>query len=208
MYLSKLTLDPMHPQARRDLGSPYEMHRTLARVYAPDPQTPSQPFLWRLESGRDPAHSATILVQSDVVGNWSVLDQIPGYAVEVLGDKPVDLERLIRKSGDRFRFRLLANPTVTRDGKRHGLTKEEEQLDWLGRQGGKRGFSLDSCLRLGNERIQTRQGRMGRRITLQTVLFGGILEASEVAHLQMAVRFGLGHGKAMGLGLLSLARIT
>lgn len=206
MYLSKLTLDPMHPQARRDLGSPYEMHRTLARVYAPDAHNQPQPFLWRLEPGRDPAHSATILVQSDVVGNWPVLDQMPGYAVEVLGDKPVNLDRLIMTTGDRFRFRILANPTVTREGKRHGLTREEEQLDWLGRQGGKHGFSLDSCLRLGNERIQTRQGRMGRRITLQTVLFEGILEASEVARLQVAVRFGLGHGKAMGLGLLSLAR--
>jgi CRISPR system Cascade subunit CasE len=208
MYLSKLTLDPMHPQARRDLGSPYEMHRTLARVYAPDAHTQPQPFLWRLEPGRDPAHSATILVQGNVVGNWSVLDQMPGYAVEVLSDKPVDLERLIRKAGDRFRFRILANPTVTREGKRHGLTREDEQLGWLRRQGGKRGFSLDSCLRLGNERIQTRQGPIGRRITLQTVLFEGVLEASDVAHLRVGVRFGLGHGKAMGLGLLSLARVA
>ncbi len=36
MYLSKLTLDPRHPQARRDLGDAYEMHRTLARAFAPD----------------------------------------------------------------------------------------------------------------------------------------------------------------------------
>lgn len=208
MYLSRLTLDPQHPQARRDLSSPYEMHRTLTRAFAPDAQSQPPRFLWRFESGRDTVSTATVLVQSDSAADWSVLTPMAGYALEVQGNKQVDLERLIDRPERRYRFRLLANPTVTRDGKRHGLTKEEDQLNWLTRQGTNGGFGLCACLRLANERIQTRQSSPGRRITLQSVLFEGVLEVSDVARLRIAVGTGLGHGKALGLGLLSLARIA
>jgi CRISPR system Cascade subunit CasE len=207
MYLSKLTLDPQHPQARRDLSSPYEMHRTLTRAFAPDAQSLPPRFLWRLESSRDNLLAATVLVQSDTAADWSVLIPMSGYAPDVQGNKPVDLEQLIDRPGRRFRFRILVNPTVTRDGKRYGLTKEEDQLGWLTRQGVHYGFGLCTYLRLGNGRIQTRQSNPGRRITLQSALFEGMLEVSDVPRLRVAVRTGLGHGKAMGLGLLSLARI-
>jgi CRISPR system Cascade subunit CasE len=208
MFLSKLMLDHRHPQARRDLSSPYEMHRTLSRAFAPDAQSRPARFLWRLEHSRDSACFATILVQSDIAADWSVLALMSGYAPDVLGNKPVDLGRLIDKPGARFRFRLLANPTVTRDGKRHGLTKEEDQLDWLSRQGAHYGFGLNACVRLSNERIEPRHASTGRRMTLQSVLLEGALEAQDVAGLRAAVRTGLGHGKALGLGLLSLARIA
>lgn len=207
MYLSKLTLEPQHPQARRDLSSPYEMHRTLTRAFVADAFGLPQRFLWRLESGRDAALSATVLVQSDCAADWSVLAAVAGYAAEVQGNKQVDLERLIDRAGGRFRFRLLANPTVTRVGKRHGLTKEDDQKDWLARQGLNHGFELCACLCLGSSRIQTRQSKPGRRITLQSVLFEGVLEVQDVPRLRVAVGTGLGHGKALGFGLVSLARI-
>jgi CRISPR system Cascade subunit CasE len=205
MYLSKLTLNPQHPQARRDLGDAYEMHRTLSRAYAPCANASLPRFLWRLEPSTGILPSATLLVQSDVSANWSVLDSMPGYTTEVLGNKPVDLERLI-EAGARYRFRLLANPTVTRNGKRYGLTKEEEQYAWLSRQGEKHGFALAACQRLRNERIETRQGRTNHRITVHSVLFEGLLRATEPAAMRQAVGTGIGHGKALGLGMLSLAR--
>jgi len=184
------------------------MHRTLTRAFTPDAQSLPPRFLWRLESGRGTTPAATVLVQADIAADWSVLAPMADYAPQVQGNKRVDLERLIDRPGGRFRFRLLANPTVTRDGKRHGLTKEEDQLDWLTRQGVNCGFGLCACLRLGNERVQTRQGNAGRRITLQSVLFEGALEVRDAARLRVAVSSGLGHGKALGLGLLSLARIA
>jgi CRISPR system Cascade subunit CasE len=205
MYLSKLTLNPLHPEARHDLGDAYEMHRTLARAYAPSAHPSLPRFLWRLEPGVNISSSATLLVQSDVSATWSVLDTMPGYAAEVLGNKPVDLERLI-EAGAGYRFRLLANPTVTRNGKRYGLTKEEEQFAWLSRQGEKHGFAVTAGQRLRNERIQMHQGRTGNRITVHSVLFEGLLRATDPARMRQAVSAGLGHGKALGLGMLSLAR--
>lgn len=204
MFLSKLTLNSRHPQARRDLGDAYEMHRTLARAFAPNANTPPRRFLWRLERGFHDSLSSTLLVQSEELANWSVLEGMSGYAAEILGNKPVDLERLI-EGGARYRFRLLANPTVTRNGKRHGLTKEDEQLAWLARQGEKQGFSIMACQLGGSERIQVRQVNVDNRITVRSVLFEGLLEATDPARLRQAVSAGLGHGKALGLGLLSLA---
>lgn len=87
------------------------MHRTLARVYAPAPNKPPLRFLWRLEaSPAATSPSAVLLVQSGARADWSVLDHLPGYALKVLGNKPIDLEKLIQDRG-RYRFRLLANPT-------------------------------------------------------------------------------------------------
>ncbi len=207
MFLSRLTLDPAHPQARRDLSSRYEMHRSLVRAYAPDARTPPARFLWRLEPSLSFPPAAVVLVQSEALADWSVLDTCPGYAQEIRSNKPVDLERLIQPEA-RFRFRLYANPTVTRQGKRFGLCKESDQLAWLERQAEKGGFSLGACLVSGSERIEAHQGKGGGRIIVQTAMFEGILTALETASLALAVRTGLGHGKAWGLGLLSLARIA
>lgn len=207
MYLSKLTLDPRHSQARRDLADAYEMHRTLARAYAPDADTPPQRFLWRLERSNDSQLSNVVLVQSAHPANWSLLEAIPGYAETIQPNKPVDLEKLIQPQR-RYRFRLLANPTVTRQGKRLGLIREEEQFAWLGRQGERGGFTVLGCVRGAEDRLQVKQGKTGHRITVQTALFEGVLQAENVALLRASLLGGLGHAKALGLGLLSLARVA
>lgn len=207
MFLSKLTLDPCHPQARRDLSDAYEMHRTLARAYAPDAETPPARFLWRLERRADYQPSSVVLVQSAQAADWSGLNAIPGYASEILPNKVVDLDALLQ-AGARYRFRLLANPTVTREGKRYGLAREEEQIDWISRQGTKYGFSVLSCVRGADERLQVKQGRGGNRITLHTALFEGVLQADFPETLRQGLINGFGHGKALGLGLLSLARLA
>lgn len=207
MYLTKLTLDPRHAQARRDLADPYEMHRTLARAYAPDADTPPPRFLWRLERRADDQLSSVLLVQSEHLANWSKLETLPGYIVAIHADKPVDLEQLIQPA-KRYHFRILANPTVTRDGKRLGLMREDEQLGWLARQGERNGFTVLGCIRSANELLRIRQGKTGNRITVQTALFEGVLEAADAQHLRSALLNGLGHAKSLGLGLLSLARVS
>lgn len=205
MYLTKLVLNANHPQARRDLGSAYEMHRTLSRAFVQSADTPPERFLWRLERRGDLLPSSTVLVQAAVAGNWRELEMFPGYANEILGNKEVDLLNLIQR-GILYRFRLLANPTVTRAGKRFGLSREDDQLEWLRRQGERHGFAVHGCVRGATERLQVRQGSSTRRITLDAALFEGQFEATEADLLRGALLNGLGHGKAMGLGMLSVAR--
>lgn len=190
MFLSRLTLNPRHPGARRDLANPYELHSTLARALEPDTG-----FLWRLEE-------LTLLVQSRAHPDWGRLE--PGFLARPSESKPLDLERLAAP-GRPWRFRLRANPTVTRDGRRHGLTRLEDQLGWLRRQGERHGFRVLGVTVSAADRVRARKRQASAPITLQSVTFDGHLEATDPAQLAAVVRAGLGHGKALGLGLLSLA---
>ena len=201
MYLTKLLLDPNNAQARRDLANAYDMHRTLSRVYAENQSVTPHRFLWRLEPFLSFYDGATLLVQSEQPGNWEVLRRQPDYLLELHADKMVDLERWL-EAGAHYHFRLLANPTVTRAGKRYGLCAEEEQLKWLERQLHKGGSELRSAVRTLNERRVARKG--GTRLTVQAVRFDGVLCVRDAAKAQAILRSGIGHAKSLGLGLLSL----
>ncbi|WP_140724754.1 MULTISPECIES: type I-E CRISPR-associated protein Cas6/Cse3/CasE [Gammaproteobacteria] len=203
MHLTRLRLDPFAPRARRDLADPYEMHRSLVRAFVVDEtQTPPR-FLWRLETQAawsDPQ----LIVQSSRPGNWRYLDDSAGYLKEPVETKAVTIEDLLRVDA-RYRFRLLANPTVAREGKRYGLSSEEAQLAWLSRQGERVGFRVEMALVAASDVLTSRKG--ATRIHLRRALFEGILRASDVAALGNALQAGIGPGKAFGCGLLSLARI-
>lgn len=206
MYLSKLVLDAEHPQARRDLANPYEMHRTLSRAFAPAADTRPGRFLWRLEraTAGGAEDGAVVLVQSAGQANWEALAQQPGYTRALYPNKYIELAQLLQDARA-YVFRLACNPTVTRAGKRYGLAHEEEQMRWLMRQEEAHGFKV---LRAGvgrSERVTIQQGRGGTRMTLQAVQFDGMLRAADVEKLGHALHNGIGHAKSFGLGMLSIA---
>lgn len=204
MHLTQLRLDPHNAQARRDLADPYDMHRTLVRAFVQDDQDVAPRFLWRLEPGQAWAEPV-VLVQSAQVPDWSFLQGLDGYLRPDEGgmaSKTFDLPVLLQQP--ELRFRLAANPTVTRAGKRLGLIGEDAQLAWLQRQGQRLGFELATALVSSSDMVHGRKG--STRISLRRVLFEGVLRVTEPSTLAQAVAQGIGHGKALGCGLLSLAR--
>jgi CRISPR system Cascade subunit CasE len=200
MYLSRMVLNPRNARARRDIGNPYEMHSTLARLF--DDPKGARP-LWRLEGRRPPV----VLLQSAAPPDFARLADRDGYRDYLAAEpetKPYPPAGLVR-AGARLRFRLEANPTVSRDGKRHGLRRVEDQLRWLGRQAEKCGFSIvEADVSLVDRRRFAKRGS-DTPIVLLAVRFDGLLSVTSPDRLREAVRAGIGHGKAMGLGLLSLA---
>ena len=204
MFLAKLILDSGFGHVRRDMADAYQMHRTLSRVFADDEASPPKHFLWRLEAdlGQGIVGAATVLIQSVQPGNWAGIEHLEGY--RLAGQKSVALDALLQ-SGRHYAFRLLANPTVTRDGKRYGLVGEEAQRAWLGRQAERNGFALQECVVTGAARLAVKQPRSGHRITIDTVRFDGVLTTEDVGKVRDALVQGLGHAKALGLGLLSIA---
>lgn len=204
MYLSQLHLNPAHRAARRDLADPYQMHRTLSRVFAEVAEIRPSRFLWRLERAGSVGEAGAVLVQSAAPGRWHLLNELPGYLTKLHADKQVSIEKWIAV-GRKYRFRLTANPTVTRDGKRFGLLKEEQQLAWLGRQAQRGGFDVVGAVCSGCDRINVPYGNGGTRMTVTRVQFDGELIAREPAVFMLTLQSGIGHAKAFGLGLLSLA---
>ena len=125
------------------------------------------------------------------------------------------------KVGQRFRFRLRANPCVTRDGKRLGLLRLEEQEKWIERKAGKHGFSLPQLasfntlsiveridVRISQEQMLRGKQHTENGIRVYSVLYDGVLTVTEPDKFRDALQSGIGHGKAMGLGLLSVAPIA
>lgn len=203
MYLTRLILDPRSAQARRDLADAYDMHRTLSRAFVTgDAEQPTR-FLWRLERDTNPWTHPTVLVQSRNAGEWDSLQSLAGYLQKQAESKAVELDRHVQAGG--YRFRLMANPTVTRQGKRYGLMDEEAQLEWLNRQGARHGFVVKAAVVSASDLLESRR-KPGGNITVQQVCFDGLLEVLEPSSVRKALQDGIGPAKAFGCGLLSLAR--
>lgn len=203
MYLTKLTLDLRSTQARRDLGDAYEMHRTLTRAFVPDAQSRPPRFLWRLETASDSSQGPTLLVQSQAIGDWVVLHRLPNYLLRPAETKNVELSRLVRLER-RYRFRLLANPTVSRKGKRLALLQQGEQIAWFERQGDRHGFSVQSLIVRPHDLLNSSREGMAP-ICVQRVCFEGRLQVRQVVAFEQALVAGVGPAKAFGCGLLSVA---
>jgi CRISPR system Cascade subunit CasE len=206
MHLTQLRLDPRSAQARRDLADPYDMHRTLVRAFVQDETQAPPRFLWRLEPAATWSQPV-VLVQSAHVPDWSFLLHLPGYLQhgELPQGKTFAPDQLLRAEG-RYRFRLVANPTVTRQGKRYGLVGEEDQLAWLNRQGERAGFGVIAAFVSGSDMVQGRKG--ATHVSLRRACFEGVLQAEDTVPLAKAIADGIGPGKAFGCGLLSVARST
>ncbi len=197
MYLSLLYPNPDNPRARKDLADPYALHQSLAHAVAPGDRP-----LWRLESGRY-GEDPRVLLQTLKPPDWERFfeRQGPGYA-ELAPDSPKRFDPVFTP-GQLLRFRLYANPTVTRAGKRLGLYREGEQWRWIEERLADRGAKLHSVLI--SQREKRRFTKKGQAITLAVAQFDGVLGVTDPEKLLQAIAQGIGHGKAFGLGLLSVA---
>ena len=203
MFLSQLRINLRHRPARHDLGDRYELHRTLMSAF-PEQLPADERVLYRVEHTPEQAR-ATVLVQSQTLPAW--------HSVERLNDRRY-LPRLpaVKEfepqtpAGEQLRFRLQANPTVKRYGKRCALYAEDEWMSWLRRKGQAHGFTVEPldvrCVKLGSLHGQ------GRRQTWHAVQFDGRLQVSQPQAFSAALRAGIGSGKAFGFGLLSIARLS
>lgn len=203
MYLTRLRLDPRSAQVRRDLSEPYEMHRTLVRAFVRDAEQVPPRILWRAEPSAawsDPV----VLVQAQESADWSVLEALPNYLKGSVETRDITPEDWLQPELC-YRFRLFANPTVTRDGKRQGLVSEEAQLAWLARQGERHGFTLEAALVTGSGPLRSR--KQDSHISVLQACFEGRLRVRDCVALAAALRSGIGPGKAFGCGLLSLGRV-
>lgn len=224
MFLHRIHLDPRCREARRDLSDPYQLHSTLCRAFCEsDRKCPEGEFLWRLEPETDPTGCPRILVQSRVIPEWSRIG-VRGWLART--DPAVNLKDRLKldslKVGQRFRFRLRANPCVTRNGKRLGLLRVEEQEAWVARKGEQHGFSLPQLedfalsestqgrvdVQISQEQMIRGKQHTGNGIRIYSVLYDGILAVAEPDKFRDALKSGIGHGKVVGLGLLSVVPIA
>jgi len=212
LYLSRLILDPRSRQVQSELVKPFQMHRTLWRAF-PNAEAQGEGVgrvLFRVDQD-DRVDLPMVLVQSVRKPDWSFFGSIKGYLARDLDG----VENPAVKSfspqidaGRRLVFRLRANPTVKRDGKRLGLIKEEDQIRWLERKGEVGGFRVLSA-RVTSENFardhKTDNGGL-RPLSFFSARFDGLLAVTDPDRFLQSIVTGIGSAKGFGFGLLSLAR--
>lgn len=218
IYMSLLTLDMSSRQSRAEVANPYEMHRTLSHAFRGESQD-SVRCLFRVEEG-DGVRSVSVLVQSQLQPDWKPIEARNRYLDRPVATKPIDLKL---RNDDHLSFRLRANPTVCRGGRRlpvwcprpcdetpeSRMVRLEENdkayTEWMTRKADEAGAKLLRVAARPEGKV-TFKTASGQPTTLDSVLFEGILIVRDADKLITAIENGVGRGKGFGFGLLSLAR--
>ena len=226
MYLSKLTLDPHNRRVQRELANLYELHRTLMSSF-PEKLPPGERVLFRVDVD-DRSGVPTVLLQSHTAPDWAWLGdpRANGYLLRAPESKLFELTFI---TGQMLTFLLRANPTVKhsapgeRQGRRDPLYREEDQRKWLEHKATDGGFRLlrvavrkegntygrQPVKKAAEDVTETGQnvekGPRAHRLTLYAVRFEGVLQVTDPDKLWETVQQGIGPGKGLGFGLLSLA---
>lgn len=196
MYLSQLQLNPRSREAQSDIADRYALHRTVLSAF-PESMPDKERVLFRLETYQ---RVPVLLVQSLDAPQWDKSPRVMrnGYLLADIGLKSYSP---MFSQDQRLQFRLTANPTVKRDGKRHALRAQEDQERWLERKAGESGFQLNA---VQVRDVLTIQGQH-RKMKWQQVRFDGLLTVTDVEMFSQAIRNGIGSAKGFGFGLLSVA---
>lgn len=213
MHLARGVLNPRSREVARDLRDPYELHRTVMRLF-PDGQGEAarraHGALHRLDFGTK--GQAMLVIQSATAPDLSKLperywDDGDFYDYPRVDQLSVDAIA----TGQVMLFRLRANVTKREkeSGRRVALRLETEHISWLARRAEAAGFETigptlrlhverDSRTRLSSERSEAPRASFG------CVRFEGALVVRDVERFKAALRDGIGPGKAFGCGLLSV----
>lgn len=218
MYLTRFRVNTARRGARSLLASPHKMHAAVRAAF-PTPEeyeNPSGRTLWRLDS---PA-PATVHLYITSPGRPDLTHLVEQAGWPTIDTWDVrDYRGLLGSlaAGQQWAFRLTANPT--RNGRkspespetqRFGRLREAEQIEWLTSRAERHGFTVRDQRDGGpNLRVHRRETvafqRAQRTVTLVTATYDGVLEIRDAAAFRRTLTGGLGHAKAYGCGLLTLA---
>lgn len=218
-FLTRIDINPRRRGTARLLASPHRVHGAVGTCF-PTSRRPER-VLWRVD--RTAAGTVLYLV-SDVLPDPTGFVEEYGWPAAggwVTRDYGVLLDAL--DVGAEFAFRLTANPV--RSGRAPGKERVEgartqrfahvtalQQLEWFLTRCEGWGFSVappvgleaDATVRVV-ERRMLKFPRQGRDVTIGLAAYEGVLTVTDVAELRRRLVEGIGHAKAYGCGLLTLA---
>lgn len=218
-YLCKVPLNPLRSGCQRLLASPQRVHAAVEGVLPPGHGR----LLWRLERS---GPAVDLIVQSPERPSLQHLVEQAGWSDSPSGAPVVaDMEPLFKQLaiGREFQFRARLNPThAARSGGdasptvRRGHRTANHQLSWfLARAaGGARqwGFTVGETddprvAVIERDRLSFGRAKGTPPVVLNTSLYQGVLQVTDVALLRRTIEHGIGHGKAYGCGLLTLGPV-
>jgi CRISPR system Cascade subunit CasE len=221
MYLTRFRINPARRGARKLLSSPHAMHAAVLAGF-PDPEAATRDgarILWRLDAGTGP--QVCLYITSPTEPDLTHLVEQAGWpTTDTWHTRPYTNFLTSLNTGQQWAFRLTANPT--RDGlppknapdparrQRYGHVTVTQQQQWLLDRAERAGFRITTNTAGATElTIHNRMTHTFRRgtatVTLRVATYDGRLEVTDADTLRAVLTGGLGHAKAYGCGLLTLA---
>ncbi len=218
MFLTRFQINPARRGARKLLSSPQAMHAAVRAGFSDpaDYALPGSRTLWRLDT---PA-TATVhlyLVSPGRPDLTHLVEQAGWPTTSTWETREYDPLLATLRPGQRWAFRLTANPVHSgrktpeaTETQRFGYLRAEDQERWLMQRSARCGFTVAAQqdgrpnMRLHHRQTQSFQ-RGGQPVTLTTVTYDGVLEVTDGNDFRTTLVSGIGHAKAYGCGLLTLA---
>lgn len=228
MFISRIQLNPRRRDAWRLLGSPQRMHAAVLASFVDPPvgDREGEPrVLWRLDQEQE---RCFLYVVSPDAPDFAHLAEQAGWPTTERGTvKPYDGFLAALRPGQRWAFRLAANPTryvPDREGgraRRLAHVTVAQQEAWLLERAGRHGFRVTTTAVHGADgEVEIPEVAVTRRathtferhggaapVTIGTAQFDGRLEVVDADLLRKALVAGIGPAKAYGCGLLTLAAL-
>ncbi|MFY1702209.1 type I-E CRISPR-associated protein Cas6/Cse3/CasE [Micromonospora sp. WMMA1923] len=224
MYLTRFRVNAARRDARKLLASPQAMHAAvLAGFPRPEDHTREDArTLWRLDQNRN--QQVLLYVVSPTAPDLTHLVEQAGWPTSAESWETRPYDRLLDSldKGQRWSFRLTANPV--RNGRRNkdrpstqrfGHVTPAQQTEWLTTRAQRNGFNVvrqtDGELNLVtyNHQVHRFARNQGPKpVTLATVTYDGVLEVEDPTLLRAVLTRGIGHARAYGCGLMTLAPAT
>lgn len=203
MYLSRVAIDSKKHETMSALYNLERLHGMIENSFSGERKR----NLWRIDQlhGKD-----YLLLLSPVPPQNNTLPEQIGFSGENWETK--DYEKLLTriKEGSKWRFRLIANPTVAKveeKGERgtvKAITVVPKQREWLINQSIKKGFQLLD-MQFDVVRSEWKVFKKGSKENrILAVTYEGILTVSDVELFRQTLQKGIGREKAYGMGLITV----
>lgn len=226
MYLSRMYLNPRRRETRKLVSNPQAMHAAVLAAFPPNAHSGNGGgrVLWRIDQED---HTLALYVVSPGKPSFEHLQQQAGWENEkswAIRDYAPVLDSISR--GQRFRFRLAANPVRTVHDPKTGKSKRfahvtaKQQRDWLIEREDNMGVKFlpvgtstnstsedgiaDKAVTVTRREIMKFR-RNNSQVTIARAQFDGALEVTDSKKLLHVLTNGIGKAKGYGCGLMTLA---
>lgn len=200
MYLTRLKLDVNNRNTMRALAAPNLFHGAIERSFTGERRR----NLWRIDTLRQETYLMLLSEERPELTRMVEQFSAPETQWETLPYEKL-LERIT--VGSRWRFRLVANPTVRRKQKVMAHITVKHQQEWLQTRAERYGFKVneDEFLVTGNRWYRFCKRKGDRRfVSMLAVTYEGILTVENAELFKQTLCSGMGREKAFGMGLLTV----
>ena len=198
MYLTKVNLDLYKRETNIAIYNREILHSMIENCFSGERQHP----LWRLEKTMS---GYSILMLSHSIPNLTSLENRVGQ-----GDgKTINYDPYLKRvceNGRILNFRISVNPVVTKDGKRIPLNlRRTENYEYCAEDWFRSHMKMYGAEILSMEYVDAGIMRIKNKGRLFKVTYQGMLRVEDANKIHELLEHGLGHGKAYGCGMLSVA---